>query len=250
MKKFSAIREASTKASQELTEGLIGDTVTAVLGAIAGFGGGTALGDKLKDHLSKQYRIKNLSMDQVNQIKSDGESWQVLKKGDKRYTKRITRQLAKLDDALEKGLDAESVLAIMDEVTAIIQNSTKKAEKIHYDEVREMVSEILSAYYINKNVTDPDDPQSAAERKQQQKNYDALLRLRSEYGKEVYKRWNSQPHKNISKLEDKMLKHLKANAKAENKAKAGSDKSLKIWIKKRAALIQKLEDEIKKYQGK
>lgn len=240
----------SVKTSQDLTEGMMGDTVTAVLGAIAGFAGGTTLGDKLKDYLSQQYRIKNLSMDQVNKIKSDGESWQVLKKGDKRVTNRMIKLLKKLDDALDTGADAKSVLAIMDEVTDRIRRDAQKSERIHYDKVREMASEILSAYYINKNVTDPDDPQSAAERKQQQKNYDALLRLRSEYSKEVYNRWNGQPHKNISKLEDKMLKHLKDNAKAENKAKAGSDKSLKIWIKKRADLIQKLEAEIKKYQGK
>ena len=249
MKKFSDIREESTKATQDLTEGLIGDTATAVLGAIAGFGG-TALGDKLKDHLSQQYRIKNLSMDQVNKIKSDGESWQVLKKGDKRVTNRMVKQLNKLDAALDKGADAKSVLAIMDEVTALIQSDASKAEEIHYENVREMSYELLRAYYINKNDTDLNDPTSAAERKQQTKNYKSMTAYLSEYQREVHNRWNSQPHKNISKLEDKMLRHAKEHAKVENKAKTGSDKSFKIWTKKRADSIQKLEAEIKKYQGK
>jgi ribosomal protein S6 len=240
----------SVKTSQDLTEGLIGDTATAVLGAIAGFGKNTKLGAKLQDYLAQQYRIKSLSMDQVNKIKSDGESWQVLKKGDKRVTKRIIRVLNKLDAALYKGADAKSVLAIMDEVTDIIETDAYKTEREHYDYVRGMSNELRRAYYINKNDTDPNDPISAAERKQQQKNYDALTKLINEYGKEVYKRWNGQPHKNISKLEDKMLAHAKEHAKVENKAKAGSDKSLKIWTKKRADLIQKLEAEIKKYQGK
>lgn len=255
MKKFSDIREESTKASQELTEGLIGDTVTAVLGAIAGFGKNTKLGTKLQDYLAQQYRIKSLSMDQVNKIKSDGESWQVLKKGDKRVTKSIISALNKLDAALDKGADAASVLAIMDKVTDIIETDAYRTEKKHYDEVRGMTTELLRAYYINKNTTTYDtetagDPDQQAARAQQKKNYDALTRLISEYGKEVYKRWNYEAHKNISKLEDKMLAHAKEHAKVENRAKAGSDKSLKIWTKKRADLIQKLEDEIKKYQGK
>lgn len=261
MKTFSDIREESTKASQDLTEGLIGDTATAVLGAIAGFGKNTKLGAKLQDYLAQQYRIKSLSMDQVNKIKSDGESWQVLKKGDKRVTKRMITALKKLDAALDKGLDAKSVLAIMDEVTNIIETDAYKTEKKHYDEVRGMTTELLRAYYINKNTTetagDLDQEQWEqqqqlidAARAQQKKNYDALTRLINEYGKEVYKRWTGEPHKNISKLEDKMLAHAKEHAKVENKAKAGSDKSLKIWTKKRADLIQKLEAEIKKYQGK
>ena len=243
------ILDESVKTSQDLTEGMMGDTVTAVLGAIAGFGG-TALGDKLKDHLSQQYRIKNLSMDQVNKIKSDGESWQVLKKGDKRVTNRMIKQLNKLDAALDKGADAKSVLAIMDEVTALIQRDAAKAEEIHYENVREYSDELLRAYYINKNDTDLNDPTSAAERKQQTKNYKAMTALLREYQREVHNRWNGQSHKNISKLEDNILKHAKEHAKVENRAKTGSDKSFKIWTKKRAESLQKLEAEIKKYQGK